>query len=218
MRTFCIRHDPGLRRCLALLAVLAGLQPACGPFRARTPQRPGQELIALLPEADGTTGRAEVSNPSGKVELEAARASTLVAPGEAPTRAEELSEDEVRRLFGSALAAQPPAPVHFTLYFRFDSEALTDESRTLVNDVLAVVKDHPVPRVTVAGHTDTTGSTASNIELGLRRANVVRALLVETGVDGSAIDVTSHGESTLLVPTADEVFEPKNRRVDITVR
>jgi len=56
------------------------------------------------------------------------------------------------------------------------------------------------------------------VKLGLQRANSVRTTLIEAGLDGAAIDVTSHGESTLLVPTADDVYEPKNRRVDITVR
>ena len=59
---------------------------------------------------------------------------------------------------------------------------------------------------------------AANVGLGLRRANVVRMRLIEAGVDASAINVTSHGEATLLVPTADDVSEPKNRRVEISVR
>jgi outer membrane protein OmpA-like peptidoglycan-associated protein len=42
--------------------------------------------------------------------------------------------------------------------------------------------------------------------------------LIEAGLDGSSITVTSHGEATLLIPTADDVSEPRNRRVDITVR
>jgi outer membrane protein OmpA-like peptidoglycan-associated protein len=200
------------------MLIAAGLVTACGPFRSRSPQRPGQETVVLLPEPDGTVGRAEVSTPAGTVELATARAMTRIQPGEAPQPATEISQDEIDRLFGDALDAQPPAPVHFTLNFRFDSEELTDESRALVDQVLMTVKSHPVPRITVVGHTDTTGSPASNVELGLRRANVVRTLLIDTGLDGSAIDVTSHGEATLLVPTADEVFEPKNRRVDITVR
>ena len=37
-------------------------------------------------------------------------------------------------------------------------------------------------------------------------------------LDASAINVTSHGEATLLVPTADDVSEARNRRVEITVR
>jgi len=80
------------------------------------------------------------------------------------------------------------------------------------------VKTYPAPQVTVIGHTDTRGDATSNIGLGLRRATVVRMRLIEAGLDASAINVTSHGEATLLVPTADDVSEARNRRVEITVR
>jgi outer membrane protein OmpA-like peptidoglycan-associated protein len=104
------------------------------------------------------------------------------------------------------------------LYFQFDSDELTEESRKLVNQVQDAVKMYPAPQVAVVGHTDTAGSATANIGLGLRRAEVARMRLVEAGVDRSAIVVTSHGEATPLVPTVDNVSEPKNRRVDITVR
>ena len=45
-----------------------------------------------------------------------------------------------------------------------------------------------------------------------------RTLLVNAGLTRKAIEVTSHGEAELLVKTADGVFEPRNRRVEITVR
>jgi outer membrane protein OmpA-like peptidoglycan-associated protein len=47
---------------------------------------------------------------------------------------------------------------------------------------------------------------------------MVRGVLLEAGLDSTALEVTSHGESDLLVRTADGVFEPRNRRVDISVR
>ena len=80
------------------------------------------------------------------------------------------------------------------------------------------MKDRPVPEVVVIGHTDTTGTPASNFELGLKRATMVRALLVEAGLDAASIEVTSHGEAVLLVKTPDETYEPRNRRVEITIR
>jgi OmpA-OmpF porin, OOP family len=206
------------RRVLVLVAVAAGLQMACGPFRSRTPQPKGQATVVLLPESDGTVGRATVSNVSGRVELETARASTRVVPGAAPDAVKEMSEADVRRIFADTIAALPPAPAHFTLYFQFDSDELTEESRKLVNQVQEAVKMYPAPQVAVVGHTDTAGSATANIGLGLRRAEVARMRLIEAGVDRSAIVVTSHGEATPLVPTADNVTEPKNRRVDITVR
>ena len=206
------------RRVLVLVAIAAGLQLACGPTRTRTPQRKGETTVVLLPEPDGSVGRATVTTPSGTVELGTARASTTVSPGTAPTPPTEMSEAEVKRRFGAALAAQPPAAAHFTLYFEFDSDELTAASRKLVTEVQSAVKAYPAPQVTVIGHTDTSGSATANVGLGLRRANVVRMRLVEAGVDASAINVTSHGEATLLVPTADDVSEPKNRRVEISVR
>jgi outer membrane protein OmpA-like peptidoglycan-associated protein len=205
-------------RGVLVLVIAAGLHTACGPLRSKTPQRKGQATVVLLPESDGTVGRATVSNPAGNVELGTARASTTVVPGQAPAPVTEMSEAEVQRLFGTALAAQPPAPIHFTLYFQFDSEELTEESRKLAGEVQTAVKAYPAPQVTVVGHTDTTGTAASNVELGLRRANTVRTLLISTGLDASAVNVTSHGEATPLVPTADDVSEPRNRRVEVSVR
>ena len=55
-------------------------------------------------------------------------------------------------------------------------------------------------------------------ELALKRATTVRDLLVAAGFDGSTIEVTSHGEADLMIPTPDETPEPRNRRVEITVR
>jgi outer membrane protein OmpA-like peptidoglycan-associated protein len=129
-----------------------------------------------------------------------------------------MSEAEMNRLFGDALAALPPPAQYFTLYFRFDSEVLTDESRALVPDILSAIRARPFPDVVAVGHTDTMGVSATNFELGLKRANTVRDLLVEAGLVASAVEVISHGESDLLVRTADEVAEPRNRRVEIAVR
>jgi outer membrane protein OmpA-like peptidoglycan-associated protein len=208
------------RRFGILIAMLAsGLVWACGAQRVRTPAPRGQDLIVLLPDpVDGTIGRAGVSNPAGGVELAAARESTSVSPHRPPGPVIVMSEAAVQRLFGDALAALPPAPQHVVLYFRFESDQLTEQSRALVPQILQAVKDRPFPDVAVVGHTDTTGTAASNIELGLRRARAIRNLLLDAGVVAGVIETTSHGEADLLVKTADEVPEPRNRRVDITVR
>lgn len=179
---------------------------------------PRQDLILLLPDGDGSVGRATVTMASGSVTLDAEREATSVPLDGAPPVVATLDEGDVEKIFGGALDALPPPPDTFTLFFRFESEELTDDSRALASEVLQTVKDRPFPEVVVRGHTDTTGSATQNFELGLKRANRVRSLLVERGVDADAIQVISHGESELLVPTADDVFEPRNRRVDITVR
>lgn len=208
-------------RPVAILSavVVAGLVSACASPRVRTPERPGQTLTVLLPDPDGkTVGRAAVSNTAGSAALDTARESAVVSAGEPPAPVTVLSESEVDRIFGDALNALPPAPQRFTLYFRFESDELTNESRALIPEILRAVRERPVPDLIIIGHTDTTGTAARNFELGRTRALMVRGLLAEAGVDAAVVDIASHGESDLQVKTADETLEPRNRRVEISVR
>jgi outer membrane protein OmpA-like peptidoglycan-associated protein len=201
------------------LGALAALGTACGPKRIAGPSRPGKALVALLPDADtGKTGRALVSSGERTVDLAAAGDATVATTNGGPGPVTTLSKADVDRFFGEALAALPRAPGHFTLYFRFESNQLTDESRALVPAILRAVKDRTDPEVAIVGHTDTMGSPAANVELGLKRAKTVRTLLVNAGLDPKVIDVTSHGEGNPLVRTADDTPEPRNRRVEISVR
>ncbi|MBF0322219.1 MAG: OmpA family protein [Magnetococcales bacterium] len=74
------------------------------------------------------------------------------------------------------------------------------------------------PEVAVVGHTDTVGAEDANHRLALDRAKMVHGLLLGIGIPASAIEVTSHGEKNLLVQTADELPEPRNRRVEVSIR
>jgi outer membrane protein OmpA-like peptidoglycan-associated protein len=200
-----------------LIATVAAVTAGCGQKRVPPSVRPGQAQVVLLPDSGGTVGRATVTNPAGTAELDVARASVTASPGQPPA-VTILSEADVIRLFGDLLSTLPPTPEQFLLYFRFESDELTDTSRALVPRILEALKNRPFPDLAVVGHTDTTGSAASNVELGLKRANAIRALLVAAGVNDNVIEVTSHGESDLLIKTADGVLEPRNRRVEITIR
>ena len=206
---------------VAIVAALAAaLELACGGKHA-APAQPetARTLVVLLPDSDtGVTGRAFLSNKAGSTDLNAARESSTASPSTAPTVVTTMSEEEVQRIFGDALSALPPAPVHFTLYFKFESDELTDDSRALLPQILNTVKQRSIPEVLVVGHTDTMGTPKANIELGLTRANAVRTLLVQVGLDPNTVEVRSHGESDPLVKTADETPEPRNRRVEISVR
>jgi outer membrane protein OmpA-like peptidoglycan-associated protein len=201
--------------------MLAVVSAAC---RIGGPAPPGQSLVVLLPDPDdGTTGRAAVtslsaSNSSGGVDLTAPRDATRVATNRAPTPPAMMDQAEVQRIFGDTLSALPPASQHFNLYFLFDSDELTAESQALFPAILEAIRGRPAPDLAIVGHTDTMGSSDTNYQLGLRRAMAVRSLLVPAGFDPSFVEVASHGEADLLVPTRDETSEPRNRRVEITVR
>jgi len=205
------------------MAVLLGMSAtvaaaACGPRRVITPAPAGRSLVVLLADPDGTVGRATVSNPGGSVDLVGERDSTEAAMNQAPRAAGALTEAEVQRMFGEVLAALPPAPQRFILQFEFDSDELTAEGRKLLPEIIRIVTDRSVPEVDVIGHTDTTGTPQSNAALGLKRAASVRDLLVKAGLAAALIEVRSHGESDPLVRTADNAYEPRNRRVEVSVR
>ena len=195
-------------RHIAACAVAAALTTGCATKRS---------LVLLLPDEDGTVGRAGVSNQAGAVELTEARSAAVVEKGRAPQRISIMSDADVAKKFGETLAILPVAPIRFTVYFQFDSDALTDESRRLVPRILATVKERAARDVIVVGHTDRMGSTAENFALGLKRASSVRTLLLAAGLDSSIVDVTSLGESDPVVRTVNGQPEPRNRRVEIVV-
>ena len=202
------------------LSLLAG----CGskrvsPAAAPPAPPPAPALIALLPDPEThVTGRIRVSNEFGGIDLSTPNASVRTSANTAPGPAVTLNDEEVTRFFGAALAALPPPPRHFTLQFKFESDTLTDESAALVPEILGAVKALAVPEVVIVGHTDTMGDRKSNLALGLKRATAVRSILEQAGLSPSLVEVTSHGEADLLVKTRDNTAEPRNRRVEITVR
>ena len=204
---------------LVVLGVLAAFA-ACGPRRVSTTGEAGPSTVVLLADPDGAVGRAVVTSAAaaGMVDLSGDRASTTVVDRRAPSPAVTLEASVIDKQFGQTLATLPMAPEAFTLYFRLESDELTDDSRALLPGVLKAVAGRPAPEVGVVGHTDTTGDPKANYTLGLERANRVRTLLIGAGVDVALIDVSSLGESDLRIRTADNVLESRNRRVEISVR
>jgi outer membrane protein OmpA-like peptidoglycan-associated protein len=206
------------RSAYVLPLVVLSITAACGPKRIELPVRPGHSLTVLLPDSDTqTAGDASVSNPQGSADLTEERDAALATTGRAPVRGT-ISAEDVQKIFGDALSALPPPPQRFTVFFRFESDALTEQSQALIPAILAAVRKHAVQDVVVIGHTDTMGTQQANYALGLKRAMMVRNILVEAGLDGSTMQVTSVGELDPLVKTADETPQPRNRRVDIAVR
>ena len=207
-----------MMRLLGRIAIVcAVVVSACGPRPA--PSAPGGlELVVLTADPDGgDAGRASVTNQFGAVDLTSAGTAATIASGKAPAQST-MSEADIARVFGDVFASLPLAPQSSVLYFRFESDELTPESAALLPKVLAAVVSHPAPEVLIVGHTDTAGETKSNLTLGMARANTVRGMIVAAGLDPVLVDVTSHGESALLVTTPDDTPEPRNRRVEITVR
>jgi hypothetical protein len=118
-----------------------------------------------------------------------------------------------------AITAPPPAPAtapSYMVFFDWDRADLSQQALVTIAQAADAYKRGGTPVITTTGHTDTSGPADYNMALSLRRANAVKNALVQNGVPATQINVVGKGETQLLVPTADGVREPQNRRVEIT--
>ncbi|NGM20699.1 OmpA family protein [Roseomonas stagni] len=111
-----------------------------------------------------------------------------------------------------------PSPARtFLVFFDFDRADLTDRARQIIGEA-ATNSRTGTTRIEVSGHADRSGTPQYNQRLSERRAQAVAAELERRGVARSAMSIQAFGESRPLVPTADGVREPQNRRVEIVLR
>jgi iron complex outermembrane receptor protein len=110
-----------------------------------------------------------------------------------------------------------PAPVahSYMVFFDFNKSDLTPQAVGIVDQAAHNAGPAKVTKLEVTGHTDTVGSDAYNMRLSRRRAESVAAELEKDGIPSSEIEIVAKGKRDLLVPTADGVKEPQNRRVQI---
>jgi len=107
------------------------------------------------------------------------------------------------------------APKSYLVFFDFNKSDLTAQATQIVDQAASNAGPAKVTRLTVTGHTDTVGSDAYNMRLSRRRAESVAARLEKDGIASSEIEIVAKGKRDLLVPTADGIREPQNRRVQI---
>ncbi|MGE5698674.1 MAG: OmpA family protein [Deltaproteobacteria bacterium] len=202
---------------LALLAGVVLLAAACATV---PPARPpsGRTSVVLLPDEHGKTGAVVVSGGGSERTLSEPRQAVSVEAGASPGKTFVMPEKEVTAAVGAALETLPKAPVRYILYFKHDSAELTAESRSRLKEVMRATRARAPVDVSVVGHTDTVGDKPYNYQLSLKRAKAVAAILAAEGLDPSILEIASHGKDNPLIPTGDQVSEPRNRRVEVTVR
>ena len=127
----------------------------------------------------------------------------------------------LRYAFNAAPAVAAAAPVAaartFLVFFDWSKADLTDRARQIIGEA-ASARGTGVTRIEVNGFTDRSGPADYNMQLSIRRANAVAAELVRRGVPRNEIVTRGFGEENNLVPTADGVREPQNRRVEIILK
>jgi outer membrane protein OmpA-like peptidoglycan-associated protein len=198
------------------------------PLQAWTPPPPKPDpctptqYLALLAEDDGKVGRVTVRS----LKTPAAPASNLTEALQAvkmdASAADcgvfNVTEKQIQGDFGDALNAAPRKPEVYLLYFDLGTTRLVASSRALLPVIVQRARLRKGADVSVIGHTDTKASAHSNELLARRRADYVASELHRAHLDVTAIEVDSYGESLLLIPTPDETPEPRNRRVEVTLR
>jgi outer membrane protein OmpA-like peptidoglycan-associated protein len=194
-------NKPSFSLTLAALLVLGGC---------------ASERVVLLPSADGRASAVVVRDAAGEVVLNQPYAA--VKRSLDTNSSYQSSPEEVKERFGQALAAQPAWPNSYVLYFEAGGNVLTPESQAALANIRQEITERAAAEVMVIGHTDRVGSVEGNDKLSKQRAEGLRDLLIESGIPAGKLEAVGRGERDPLVPTDDEVDEPKNRRVEISVR
>ena len=192
---------------LGMLFMAALLASAC--------TSPPRAYVVLLPDASGNVGQVSVHSPRGEQKITNANQAVLI-DGSGPGFV--VSPEQLQKDFGAALAASPRMPEQFLLYFESGGADLTADSEKLLVDLVERSRNRQSLDLSVVGHTDTQGPAEGNEALALQRAQSIAIRLSSMGIASTAISIESHGERNLLVPTPDETVEPRNRRVEVTLR
>jgi len=172
------------------------------------------DLFVVLPHEDGSVGSVVVHQNGKDTVLDKANSAVKAGDGKAFT----IASRDVDQRFGRALTGLPPAARSYTLYFKEGTVTLEDGSAPVMEEMRKDVSSRKAGEIMVIGHTDRVGALNDNDVLAYGRALSVSDLLVANGIPRDTIIIAGRGEREPLVPTNDEVEEPRNRRVEISVR
>jgi len=127
---------------------------------------------------------------------------------------------------GQAIAATDAAPLdpfnpqsvlaqERSVYFEFDSYAVPERYRALVETHARYLVGKPNQRILIEGHTDERGGTEYNLALGQRRADALRRMMTLFGVTDAQIETISFGREKPRATGSTEADWAENRRADI---
>lgn len=119
---------------------------------------------------------------------------------------------------GSSSTAAEPHRNAFIVRFVTSSTHLDSAAMQVLQNAANAWKAQKAVTVMIAGHSDTKGKEHANMELSQKRAERVANVLSHLGINPESMILEAYGEERLLVPTENNVSEPRNRRVEIRFR
>ena len=102
------------------------------------------------------------------------------------------------------------------IFFDVGSDRIRPESSPTLKEIGQMLTEHGTLRLVIEGHTDNTGVASSNLALSQKRADAVRAYLLESnGVDASRLTAKGMGQTVPAVPNTTPEGRQQNRRVEL---
>ncbi|MDH3830280.1 MAG: OmpA family protein, partial [Gammaproteobacteria bacterium] len=99
--------------------------------------------------------------------------------------------------------------------FHHDTADLTQDAMNILDGVARTLLSHPQIRLEVAGHTDSSGDDAYNLDLSQRRAEAVRNYLTSKGINAGMLGAHGYGEERPVEVNATAAGRAENRRVEL---
>ena len=204
-----------LRPATALIAT-AALLAACGTTRLPADTAAAPAVQTATPVATAApAGTARSATPSATPQSSVATVSLpgAGAPGATPTTG--AAAGGTAAAGAAALMALPSQKV---VYFDFDSFAIKDDFKPVLDGYARVLSANAGKRLTIEGHTDERGGREYNLALGQKRAAAVMNSLKLLGVKEGQMEAVSFGEERPAAQGTDESAWSKNRRAELKDR
>ncbi|MBA7581109.1 Peptidoglycan-associated lipoprotein [subsurface metagenome] len=98
--------------------------------------------------------------------------------------------------------------------FVFDKTIIVPDTDKGLEDVISFLEKYPHTGINITGHTDSLGSDAYNIDLSIRRAEKIKNLMVEEGINAKRIFIQGKGENLPRISNKNQEGRSLNRRVE----
>lgn len=108
------------------------------------------------------------------------------------------------------------------IHYDFDKHVIREDAGTILDNVVAILKQNPTLRIELSSHTDSRGNDDYNLKLSQRRAESAVNYLIQKGISTNRLEAKGYGESKLLNHcgngvSCSEQMHQENRRTEIKI-
>lgn len=108
--------------------------------------------------------------------------------------------------------------INDTIHFEKNSYVIDSGSFPILNEVARVMKEHAaIEKLSIDGHTDSTGNSVLNLLISKLRANAVLKYLVAQGIEEGRLETQGYGESRPVATNRSKDGRAMNRRVEFRI-